>query len=88
MEKFLIPKFVINKDKNRIEIYFDQKPNIEILNKIKQNKWIWSPLTKCWYAQKNNVNYNFAKNICKTEEIKYKEVIICILIYRYSKLNV
>ncbi len=67
------PRFVVNKDKNRIEIYFSQKPKIEILTELKKNKWIWSPLNKCWYSQINNLNYNFAKKICFPEIINYKE---------------
>ena len=43
----------------RIKIYFDEIPSIEIREKLKSNGWRWSPRNKAWQRKNtNNAIYN------------------------------
>lgn len=67
-----------NEDKNGIELYFDSKPNAELLEKIKSNGFRWSKYQKMWYAKDNQERRSFlidlgllqAENVEEKEEIK------------------
>lgn len=57
-------KYIINFESNRIELYFDSKPNEKILALLKQNGWRWNHVEKHWSARKTDDNMYFAKKIC------------------------
>ena len=44
----MVKEIIINKEKNGVEIYFDEKPEQIILNSLKANKFRWSRYNKCW----------------------------------------
>ena len=41
--------YLHNKEHNGIELYFDGKPEAEVLTLLKTNKWRWNPKKTCWY---------------------------------------
>lgn len=52
-----------NKEKNGIEIYFNEVPNENIRSKMKANAWRWSFYNKCWYNKNTVENKVFAEAI-------------------------
>ena len=56
-------EIVKNKEKNGIELYFGDKPAIEILEQLKQNGFRWHRYKKCWYAKENEVRNELAQKI-------------------------
>lgn len=64
-----------NSEFNGIEIYFDEYPGKEIINKLHEMKWYWHKVKKCWYSKQTEENLNFAKSICSnTDNIEIKPV--------------
>lgn len=60
--------FVLNPALNGIELYFDQKPEISILQALKDSKkWRWHKLKKCWYAKQCNETISTAKALVNDE---------------------
>jgi hypothetical protein len=51
----------INRAKNGIEIRFPYKPSDEILAEIRRAGFRWGRFAKCWYAQDNSRNRDFAQ---------------------------
>lgn len=54
-----------NKEKQGIEIYFSNKPNDEILNILKENKFRWSKYNKCWYIKDIEENQTYIEKVKK-----------------------
>lgn len=58
-------KIVTNEEKQGEELYFESKPDYEIIKTLKQNGYKWHNTKKCWYrklnymktAQKEQKNY-------------------------------
>ena len=44
-----------------IEVYFDTKPAYDIINELKENKFRWHNVKKCWYVKKELLNGSTAK---------------------------
>ena len=59
-----------NEEKQGIEIYFDTKPIQEIINALKEAKFRWHNVKKCWYAKENENTLEIANKINNGEEIK------------------
>lgn len=59
-----------NEEKQGIEIYFDTKPIQEIINTLKEAKFRWHNVKKCWYAKENENTLEIANKINNGEEIK------------------
>lgn len=57
-----------NQETNRIEIYFDEKPNEEIRNKLKMYGFKWSPKAKAWQRLRNKNSLRIAKRIFNIED--------------------
>ena len=57
-------RYIINSSYNKIELYFDNKPNEKILSLLKQNGWRWNQFDKNWSARKTEENLYFAKKVC------------------------
>ncbi len=51
----------INKDKNRIMLYFPGKPDEETRTKLKRHGFRWSPRNTAWQSYINQWNLDFAK---------------------------
>lgn len=60
-------KFVINEEKNGIEIYFDKMPSVETRDSLKSAGWRWSSFNKCWYNRHTNTNFEFAQILCDAQ---------------------
>ena len=52
-----------NKEKNGVEILFDQKPSDQILIKLKANGWRWFRFNRVWYNRLTPENLEFAKSL-------------------------
>lgn len=57
-----------NQETNRIEIYFDEKPNEEIRNELKMYGFKWSPNAKAWQRLRNKNSLRIAKRIFNIED--------------------
>jgi len=51
----------INKDENRIMLYFPGKPDEETRTKLKRRGFRWSPRNMAWQSYINDYNLDFAK---------------------------
>lgn len=58
---------VVNKENNRLQILFDDKPNEDIRSKLKSNAFRWSPREKAWQRQ---LTENAFYAIGQIEEVK------------------
>lgn len=57
-----------NADTNRVEIYFDEKPDEEIRKRLKISGFKWSPRAGAWQRLRNKIALRIAKNILEVEE--------------------
>lgn len=64
----------LNSEFNGIEIYFDNYPGKEIINKLHEMKWYWHKVKKCWYSKQTEENLNFAKTICNDTDTEITEI--------------
>ena len=46
-------KIITNEEKQGEELYFDSKPNYDIIKELKQNGYKWHNTKKCWYRKLN-----------------------------------
>lgn len=69
-------ELVLNNEFNGIELYFGEKPNKNIIDMLKANKFRWHSVKKCWFAKNNDKNMAVANNIKagKVEIIENKVV--------------
>lgn len=69
-------ELVLNNEHNGIELYFGGKPNKNIIDMLKANKFRWHNVKKCWYAKNTENNMQVAENINngKIEIIENKKV--------------
>ena len=51
-----------------IEVYFDTKPSYDIISELKENKFRWHNVKKCWYVKKELLNGTTAKVEARKEE--------------------
>ncbi|WP_425449512.1 DUF3560 domain-containing protein [Dethiothermospora halolimnae] len=71
----------LNNDKGGIEIYFDDKPEQSILDKLKLNRFRWSRRNKCWYAKETPDRKELAIELTSDEKAleiinsSYKDVV-------------
>ena len=56
-------KYLLNDELNGVEIYFSDKPNINIRKNLKENKFRWNKNKKCWYAKQSEKTVTFTKSI-------------------------
>ena len=63
--KFNGGEAVINEDKNRLQLLFDEKPSKEQRETLKANGFRWAPSDAAWQRQLNhNAFYAANRNIC------------------------
>lgn len=63
-------KVLKNEEHKGIEIYFDNIPNKDIMQKLKELKFRWHRLKKCWFNKANTENEQFALSLANTKEIQ------------------
>lgn len=61
-------KIVLNEQFNGIEIYFPGKPDLEILNTLKNDGFRWHRVKACWYAKKSEKTMKTAEDIAGIHE--------------------
>lgn len=57
----------LNNDKNGIELRFDQKPSLEVLEVIRGTGFRWSNKQKMWYAKQSKTTIAIANELAKSE---------------------
>ncbi|MGX9951670.1 LPD29 domain-containing protein [Bacillus subtilis] len=60
----------INEELNGIELYFDSKPEQEVLTHLKSNGFRYSGFKKCWWNKRNEKSMEVANSLTK-QEITY-----------------
>lgn len=68
--------YTLNPDKNGVEIRFDCKPPIEILEMIKAAGYRWSRPQKLWWAKQSEQTLAIAKNIADNVQIPSKPPVV------------
>lgn len=63
---------VLNQELNGVELYFDGKPEQEILSNLKSSGFRWSGKKFCWYAKQNEKTLSIAHEL--TGEIKADQI--------------
>jgi hypothetical protein len=53
----------INEELNGVELYFPGKPEKEVINSLKANKFRWSNYKKCWYSKQSEKTLQIAKSL-------------------------
>lgn len=56
-------KILENKKLNGLELYFNEKPESQIIAALKQNGFRWHNLKKCWYSKINDKITQFVNNL-------------------------
>jgi len=56
-------RVVDNVEDNRLQLFFDGKPEDEIRKKLKSNGFRWSPTNGCWQAYRNHRSQYGAKTV-------------------------
>ncbi len=58
-------RILTDKDENRIKLFFPSKPTPEIIKKLKENGFHWSPFNKAWQRMISNQSIHLAEEITK-----------------------
>ena len=61
---------IANRELNRLQILFDEKPDEELRTKLKRNGFKWAPSQNAWQRLLNRNAVYAAKNIKQLERIK------------------
>lgn len=54
-----------NEAKNGVEIRFAEKPEREVLDRLKAHGFRWGFHAKCWYAKRNQQTMDFARSLAE-----------------------
>lgn len=65
----------INEELNGIELYFNTKPQQEVLTNLKSNGFRWSGFKKCWYAKQSDKSIQVANNLTGEVKEAVKEIV-------------
>lgn len=57
-------EMIINEECNGVEIYFDERPDEEILEELRVCKWRWHKKKRCWYSYDSDEHRNMAERLC------------------------
>ena len=66
---------VINKDCNRIQLFYNDKPSEEVRTELKRNGFRWAPSVKAWQRMYNNNGLYAAKKVAQPIESKEVETV-------------
>ena len=61
-------KITDNKEDDRVQIFFDSKPEVDMRKKLKGSGWRWAPSTGAWQRKRTNAAMYSAKQITETAE--------------------
>lgn len=59
-----------NEEVKGIEVYFDTKPEYNIITELKNNKFRWHNVKKCWYIKKSMLNGSTKTTTKEVKEMK------------------
>ena len=59
-----------NEEAKGIEVYFNTKPEYNIITELKNNKFRWHKVKKCWYIKKSMLNETTKKEVKEVKEMK------------------
>ena len=62
--------YSLNYEQNGVEISFDTKPNLTVLEDLKRNGWHWNGKKKVWYKRQSAESIAFAKKLCNQNDVK------------------
>ena len=62
-------KIIINTDENRIQIFFDERPDSDMIVKLKRHGFKWSPKNQRWQRLRNTQSLRAAKDVCGISQI-------------------
>lgn len=57
-------QYKINIQLDGIEIYFDEKPTDDVLQRLRDNRWRWHRGKHCWYSRISEESLQFANELC------------------------
>lgn len=60
-------KIIFNDELNGVELYFDNKPDQDILSNLKVAGFRWHKYKKCWYAKQNQRSMEIASKVVGKE---------------------
>lgn len=63
-------EIVKNQEFNGIELYFEEKPSKVIIEALKEAKFRWHSIKKCWFAKDNENRLNLALKIKNGEKLE------------------
>jgi len=68
LESYKIPfdggSIEVNYEENRVQIFHDEKPSVEIRSELKHNGFRWSRYNGCWQRFAGNNSIWLAKSVC------------------------
>lgn len=67
-------KIVKNEERDGLELYFSEKPEMKVINFLKENHFRWHNVKKCWYNHNNNKTVECIKELQKGDLKANKEV--------------
>lgn len=59
-----------NEEVKGIEVYFNAKPEYSVITELKNNKFRWHNVKKCWYIKKSMLNGSTKKEVKEVKEMK------------------
>ena len=63
-------KLVINQEHNGLELYFEEKPDEDVLTALKAASWRYHRVKKCWYARQTPANAELAHRLSQEEAME------------------
>lgn len=60
-------KIIENTQANGLEVYFNTKPNNNIITKLKNKNFRWHTAKKCWYTKKTAEALAFASSLANID---------------------
>lgn len=67
-------EIVKNKEFNGIELYFENKPEKAIIEVLKEAKFRWHNIKKCWFARENQDRLELANKIKNGDKIENNKI--------------
>ncbi|WP_406590339.1 LPD29 domain-containing protein [Bacillus atrophaeus] len=64
----------INEELNGVELYFDSKPEQEVLTHLKSNGFRYSGFKKCWWNKRTEKSIQVANNVTKQKNTSSKTI--------------
>lgn len=62
-------KMVLNNEHNGVELFFESKPEREIIESLKESGYHWHNKKKCWYAKQSQQTMQVANELTKNMKV-------------------